>query len=353
MLLMVQGHTIDAVLADGYRSSDSFLWWTAARGLTACLFLVASGFAFALSTFRAGDRARPTRRLGRRVVVLLVLAYALHFPSASVWELSSLAVERWRGFLIVDVLQCIAMTLLLLQLLARVARTPLRFAVTGMAGCGAIVALTPWVWSIEWSAHWPTAVAAYLSPEVGSPFPLFPWTAYSLLGAAIGTVYLLSSAAPSMLNASRLLVTLGAIFIAASFMAPMADARPLGAGNLWSTSPASFLLHGGLVCLVLGAIASVSPFLTGWRWLIEPLARHSLLIYAVHLCIVYGSVWNAGLYQIQGHTLSLSAALAWVGGLWVFSACLAIAWAASVYRAPVAANIARAAAGGFLLGRLL
>jgi hypothetical protein len=33
-------------------------------------------------------------------------------------------------------------------------------------------------------------------------------------------------------------------------------------------------------------------------------AQETLLIYFVHLCIVYGSIWNRGLAQIYGPTLT-------------------------------------------------
>lgn len=47
-------------------------------------------------------------------------------------------------------------------------------------------------------------------------------------------------------------------------------------------------------------------------------AQESLLIYFVHLCIVYRSIWNDGLYQLYGEALPPAAR--WVSvaiGAWL------------------------------------
>lgn len=45
VLLMVQGHTIDALLAPEYRTSLQYNAWLYLRGLTSCTFLFLSGAA--------------------------------------------------------------------------------------------------------------------------------------------------------------------------------------------------------------------------------------------------------------------------------------------------------------------
>jgi hypothetical protein len=52
-------------------------------------------------------------------------------------------------------------------------------------------------------------------------------------------------------------------------------------------------------------------------------AQESLVIYFIHLCIVYGSVWNQGLVQLIGVTLrpiqTLPIVLALVGSMVLFA----------------------------------
>jgi hypothetical protein len=98
---------------------------------------------------------------------------------AKLTHLYGMSEERWRSFLVVDVLQCIAVMLAMLQGLVLLARTPSRFAGGAAVACVAIVVLTPAMWRVDWIETLPLALAAYLSPASGSLFPLFPWGAYA------------------------------------------------------------------------------------------------------------------------------------------------------------------------------
>jgi hypothetical protein len=74
--------------------------------------------------------------------------------------------------------------------------------------------------------------------------------------------------------------------------------------DFWKTSPTLFLIRVGCVGLLLALFALFTPARAAsqsvWRWL----AQESLLIYFVHVCILYGSIWNPGLRQWIGPTLS-------------------------------------------------
>src|SRR5204862_7994394 len=55
-----------------------------------------------------------------------------------------------------------------------------------------IIATTTWVWSLAWSRWLPLAVWAYFTPVYGPDFPLFPlfpWSAFILVGAGLGQIY--------------------------------------------------------------------------------------------------------------------------------------------------------------------
>jgi uncharacterized membrane protein len=51
-----------------------------------------------------------------------------------------------------------------------------------------IVLLTPVVWG-NWNQHIPLVASSYFTSATGSLFPLFPWSAYILLGAGMGILY--------------------------------------------------------------------------------------------------------------------------------------------------------------------
>src|SRR5688572_25880822 len=95
ILMMLQGHTVHAVLASDARTGTAFYLWSFARGLTSCAFLMLSGFVFTLATQRYWTASRPSpsatgRRL-RRFGFFLCLGYALHFPTANITHLYGLS----------------------------------------------------------------------------------------------------------------------------------------------------------------------------------------------------------------------------------------------------------------------
>ena len=55
--------------------------------------------------------------------------------------------------------------------------------------------------------------------------------------------------------------------------------------------------------MLLSLIARASQHITRLPHIFGAVAQETLLIYFVHLCIVYGSIWNRGLAQIYGPTL--------------------------------------------------
>ena len=81
---MVEGHTLDAVLALDLRSGAAFELWRWARGLTSVAFLFAAGLSFYLATVRRLDahlasRAERRRRFTRGAT-LIGVGYALRAP---------------------------------------------------------------------------------------------------------------------------------------------------------------------------------------------------------------------------------------------------------------------------------
>src|ERR671935_654902 len=77
--LMVQGHTVSALLAPEYRAGRVFDLWVFQRGLTSCLFLLLSGFAFSIATSRHWQsHVRPSRAVAKRLgrfSLFVVLGY--------------------------------------------------------------------------------------------------------------------------------------------------------------------------------------------------------------------------------------------------------------------------------------
>lgn len=329
VLMMIQGHTIDAVLLPEARTGTLHWMWAFNRGLTSCLFLLLSGFVFTIATLRHWPAhlvpGPPVWRRIRRFGLFLLIGYGLHFPVNRLSLLAGMNDERWQSFLVVDVLQCLAITLLGLQALVMVTRTPRRYAVAAGALGVTVVMTWPLVWRADWS-FLPASIAAYLTPHTGSLFPLVPWSGYVLLGAVLGTVYVRRSQTDLGTFTRRYLLGGGAAFLLLAYLTPRLPVAPLGPTAFWVDSPAQFFMRAGFVLLLLALAAGASRIIGHRPPLVHALAQESLTVYALHLVLVYGSILNDGLYQRIGQVLGWGPAIALALAMWALMAAWALGW---------------------------
>jgi uncharacterized membrane protein len=339
---MIQGHTIHVLLAPQHQGSLAFDIWMYLRGLTSCMFLVLSGFSFGLATDRRWDLyAAPTRDVVRRIrryAFLLALGYALHIPVKPLADMARATADQWRALFLVDILQVVAVTLAALQMAVWVLRTRRRLEVAVLASIAGVVVATPIMWRLDRLSGLPPWFVAYLSPAAGSYFPLFPWSAYILLGTALSLWFgraaargdgsrpqdghpradwSVAAAGPSLLVAGGVMVMIGTAFV----HVPL---TPYGPIDLWGSSPNLFLLKAGSVLILLSAFVRI-PLggrpLPGW---VTALSRESLTVYVVHLAVLYGSIWNKGLRQAIGPRLDWPGVIA--GIVLVAGAMALLAW---------------------------
>jgi len=348
---MVQNHTIDALLATELRVGPVFDGWTFIRGLTPSTFLMLAGCAFVLATPRDAVAPGTTWRRLRRFGFFLLLGYALHIPVESVSQVPSMSAEAWQQFLMADVLQCIALSLAALQGIALVARSRGAFLTVAAGACLAVLALTPVTWQADTGAV-PPVVRAYLSEGTGSLFPLFPWMAYVLFGGVMGELYTgWRRGGPAVEARSWLLW--GAGFAALALAASRLPLHPFGPAAWQTISPTLFLIRVGLVMTLLAALTYLLRHHRSMSPVLAAISRESLLVYAAHLCVVYGSPWNAGLRQTFGASLALPAVLGIVAALLAGSVLLACYWRECKVRRPTAARAIRVGLAVVLAARLI
>lgn len=316
VVMMITGHTIDAMLGAAWRQTGGFYLYELVRGMTAPLFLFISGFAFILAVNSSWEEyLRPSRLLFRRMgraALLLLIGYGLHLPYFSFRKIVREASQiNWADFLKVDILQCLAVTLLALLLLLMLAREIKRFALLCGLAAFAMALSTPLVWEIDFARFLPLTIASYFNQKHLSPFPLFPWSAYLFSGAAAASIFVLARKKGAEDKALAAFPLIGFCLIAlayGSFMLPF-DIYP--AHDFWRASPALFSIKLGvilLVCYVIYRCAGAAGSSALSRLAI--IGRNSLFIYVVHLMIVYGSPINRGLGHRWGRMLSPAESLA-------------------------------------------
>jgi acyltransferase len=351
-VFMLYGHTVSALLDPRYETGTWFDIWVFQRGLTSTLFLLLSGFAFSIATGRHwslhGKLSPAVIKRVRRFALFILLGYALHFPVGRFVDLTYATPERWRSFLAVDVLQLIGMTFISVQILVMLTRSRRAFGWTSFALAVLIILLTPFFWGVDWTARLPLPIAAYLAPSAGSQFPLFPWSAYVLLGAALGQWYLRWGTTRLDWYANVALFAPGLGLMTVAFLVDWL----LGTAA-WESVPNQVALRMGASLMLLAVIARASQRITRLPHIFGAVAQETLLIYFVHLCIVYGSVWNRGLAQVYGPTLGPGQTVFYVVLLLAAMFGLALYWNWWKHTRPRLARWTAVAVGGLLVYRLL
>ena len=335
VIVMIETHVVNATIQKGIADAPWFEVINFINGLVAPTFLFASGMAFAVTTRRKLDSyltvGTPLLRQVWRLLFILILAYMLHLPKFNLKAILEGFTERqYLVFLQADVLHCIAVSLLFLQAVVFLVRTEkLLYRVAGGVAL-IILFVTPFVWGVDWLTVMPAPLAAYMNGLHFSLFPVFPWMAFILVGAIAGHAFTLSQDRGTPESGPvfpiRPFATAGAVLLVLSFiLIPLAWVYPTY--DYWRYSPAFVLLRLGIVMLfAAGAMAyevrkGVSP-----RSLVTMVGRESLLVYTVHLMLIYGDYGSFNFRRWSDHTFTLPVALVWTLVLLAIMFALAMAW---------------------------
>jgi uncharacterized membrane protein len=307
---MIQGHVFDALLSAEVKSHPSFYLYDFFHGFVAPAFLFASGVTYGASTMtRWDEHAKWGKRAERRILRflgLIAIGYALHLPYFSLRKIISSSSEaQIKSLLQSDVLQCIGVTLLLLQIGVLLLKRRKIFEWIVAAAAGLVIFASPLMWSGHFSGHFPTAVVSYLSPENGSWFPLFPWSGYILCGVVFGCVFvdIRNSSSTARVMLKYAVLSLAVLLLSWGVMYLPFELYP--SHDFWKSNPTMFFVRLGAIGVVTSAI-----FLAERLWKKPPyfpsvMGRESLFIYILHLLIVYGSVVNRGLSLRIGPVLQV------------------------------------------------
>jgi acyltransferase len=315
VIVMVLGHSIDAVLSADARTTELFRLYDAVRGFTAPVFLFVSGLAFTIATERRWNEyhafgSTSVKRVGR-LLLLIAIGYALHIPFFSLTKLLYEITPADRaGFVQVDVLHCLAVSLLILQGIVMLSRTPRMFAWVAAGTGAAAVLFAPVIWEVNFAPLVSPILSPYLNQQQLSIFPLFPFSAFLIAGAVTGHLFLAARAQGRehelfdwVLASSLLAAAFGLFF----------DVLPVQVfphHDFWKASPNFFLIRLGIVLLLTYAFASLRRMPPLMARHMVTLGQASLLVYVVHLLTVYGSAANNGLAQVVGRSLSYVPSLA-------------------------------------------
>lgn len=303
ILMMLQGHFIDTLLEVSYRDANNtvFQIWEYFRGITAPTFFTISGLIFSYLLIRAkrnGDIKQRIRKGFRRGLMLIGIGYLLRAPVFQ-WLMG----EFNSYFLVVDVLQCIGLSLIIIVLIYKLTfKKTLLFSITTLA-LGVIVFITEPLYRYLELPNIPMLFSNYFSKANGSIFNIIPWFGYVAFGAFMSTLFYRYVERPKFKMAIvSCFFLFGITLIFKSSWLLM---------QLYSWLDISIFKEVAYYNYLFSRLGDVlvlfSLFYLAENYLKQPLilkiGQKTLSIYVIHFIIIYGSFTGLGLTQLIGKTL--------------------------------------------------
>ncbi|MDO5973951.1 heparan-alpha-glucosaminide N-acetyltransferase domain-containing protein [Flavivirga jejuensis] len=189
ILMMLQGHFIDTLIDPIFRDPNNIIYniWSYFRGITAPVFFTISGLVFAYLLLRAHAKGDDQPRIKKgffRGLLLIGIGYSLRINLVS-WFCGYFS----SYFFVIDVLQCIGFSLIILVSLHILFKhfSYLFSIILFSIGCLCFVAEPLYRDLII--DNLPLPIANYMTKANGSIFTILPWFGYSAFGAFISTVF--------------------------------------------------------------------------------------------------------------------------------------------------------------------
>lgn len=295
ILMMLQGHFIDTLLDPVYRDSTNTAYkiWSYFRGITAPTFFTISGLVFTYLLLRANEKGNDKPRIRKglfRGLLLLGIGYSLRINLIS-W----LSGYFNTYFLVIDVLQCIGLSLIILVCLHVLFKqySYLFSVILAIIGCLCFVS-EPLYRNLV-IENLPLVIANYMTKVNGSVFTILPWFGYSAFGAFISTVFFRHA------HRSRFkILTILSFFLIGYLLMYHSSWALL---KLYSITDIELFKRSadynylftrlGNVLILFGIFYSLERFLK--QSIIARIGEKTLSMYVIHFIILYGSFTGYGL----------------------------------------------------------
>ena len=304
ILMMLQGHFIDTLIDPIYKNPDSTVYniWSYFRGITAPTFFTISGLIFAYLLLKAKHKGSDKERIKKglwRGLMLIGIGYALRIPILA-WFAGSFNLY----FLVIDVLQCIGLSLILLILCYLLTlKKPLLFGVALLLLGTFCFATEPWYRDLTLE-NTPRLVANYFSKSNGSVFTILPWFGYTAFGGFLAVMFF-RHLEKKKFKAKMIFSFLvsGFILIYCSSLILFYLFKATGIQVLYDAANYNYLFtRFGNVLILFAVFYSFERFMK--QSIVNKIGQKTLSIYVIHFIIIYGSFTGFGLNRIIGKTLT-------------------------------------------------
>lgn len=309
ILMMLQGHFIYTLLDPIYKDKTNNIYniWSYFRGITAPTFFTISGLVFAYLLLRSYAKGNDKPRIKKglfRGLLLLAIGYSLRINIFS-W----LSGYFNSYFLVVDVLQCIGLSLIILVGLHMLFKkhSYLFSIILFTIGCVCFVS-EPLYRNLSIETV-PKFLANYITKSNGSVFTILPWFGYSAFGAFISTIFF------RHVHRNRFkIITIITFFTVGYFLIFYSSWFLLKLYNiteielLTRSANYNYLFRRlGDVFILFGIFYSFERFLK--QSIISRIGEKTLSIYVIHFVLLYGSFTGYGLKRFLNKSLTPSEAI--------------------------------------------
>lgn len=301
--MMLQGHFIDTLLDVSYRDETNMIYycWKYFRGITAPTFFTISGLIFSYLLIKAKQKGNAEKRMRKGLIrgfMLIGIGYLLRIPIFE-WLIG----EFRTYFLVIDVLQCIGLSLILIVAIYTITcKKTLLFSLL-MLLWGIVIFTTAPRYRFLELEHVPLVFSNYLSKANGSIFTIIPWFGYVCFGAFISTLFY------RYLERRRFKLTIvigffviGMLLIHKSSLAFMKLYYWFDVNLFKDVANFNYLYTRlGNVLVIFAIFYLFENYIK--QPLILKIGQKTLSIYVIHFIIIYGSFTGLGLHQLIGKTL--------------------------------------------------
>jgi len=323
MIMMVQGHVIDALANPIYTPTDEFPWtlWHFARGFTAQVFLMLSGTVHVFANKRMEDGRLTPINFKKRIktaLMIMGIGYLFMFPANKIWDIFFIEDRLWIHFCRVNILQLIGLTLMLVMGMFYLTRSDKGVGRLALGTGIAISLLSPIVHSINAFNYLPEIVGAYFSFEHGSFFPIFPYSAFMFFGLYIGVKLKAVDPDKRTKYLYQWFLPMGLVMIGVGFLLRM-ELKDLGWGIPIKVNPGAIMYQVGFVLTGIAICAFLYTKTKKLTFYYAMFGKRALMIYVLHLILLYGSPWWASVGNIFNKQMSIEWTLFFVVVIEIFT----------------------------------
>lgn len=302
MVMMMQGHTLDAMVSSQFLNLAEFPWniWHFLRGLTAPTFLIISGAVQVFATKRDENGNIPAKIFQKRIewgFILVAIGYLLVFPANRIFDLPFVPPDGWRAFFQTNILHVSGVTLIATMVLMNATKNNREFAYWSLGIAAVILLFAPVADTMNWFAVLPEWLGAYFSFKHGSLFTLLPFSAYMFVGVGVGT---LLAEIPANEREKRFPFYAFGFGVLALVLGIAATYLPLtvyAQHDYYLTSPHFAMIRIGCVLLAMSALTYLYRYTRRFEEYYSRLGKKSLYIYTAHLILLFGTPWFGGIAQ--------------------------------------------------------